>query len=164
MRNKYKIGFSHKILLKVKIFFKNLIIYLISLALLTVLIVPITSTSNLIWLSSMEMPIGLSEVFSVLLADLLNLGIILFLILLLPFGLGLIISKYTIKFIPLPANIWYFFISSLTMWLVLISTVEFLFQTEVIAGNRTSLGTFLHVMAGGIAGSVFYNLRYRMFV
>jgi|TARA_E500000331_G_scaffold50466_1_gene43599 hypothetical protein len=50
------------------------------------------------------------------------------------------------------------------MWLVLISTVEFLYQTEVIAGNRTSLGTFLHVMAGGIAGSVFYNLRYRMFV
>ena len=112
----------------------------------------------------MEMPVGLSEVLSVLIADLLNLGIILFLIFLLPFGLGLIISKYTIKFIPLPANIWYFFISSLTVWLVLISTVEFLYQTEVIAGNRTSLGTFLHVMAGGIAGSVFYNLRYRMFV
>jgi hypothetical protein len=49
------------------------------------------------------------------------------------------------------------------MWLVLIGTVELLYETEVIAGNRTSIGTFLHVMAGGLSGGIFYKLRYKMF-
>tara|TARA_Y100001949_G_C15989232_1_gene332058 strand:- start:323 stop:475 length:153 start_codon:yes stop_codon:yes gene_type:complete len=49
------------------------------------------------------------------------------------------------------------------MWLVLIGTVELLYETEVIAGNRTGIGTFFHVMAGGLSGGIFYKLRYKIF-
>ena len=80
-----------------------------------------------------------------------------------PVGFSLIISRYTSKLSAIPDFARYFIISALNMWLVLIGTVELLYETEVIAGNRTSIGTFLHVMAGGLSGGIFYNLRYKMF-
>ena len=130
---------------------------------LTLLIVPITSFSNLIWLNSMNMPVGIKIVFKVLLSDFINLGAILFLILMIPVGLSLIISRYTSRLPAISDFARYFIISALTMCLVLIGTVELLYETEVIAGNRTSIGTFLHVMAGGLSGGIFYQLRYKMF-
>ena len=131
---------------------------------LTLLIVPITSFSNLIWLNSMNMPVGIKIVYEVLISDLINLGVVLFLILMIPVGISLIISKYTSRFSAISDFARYFVISALTMWLVLIGTVELLYETEVIAGNRTSIGTFLHVIAGGLSGGIFYKLRYKIFV
>ena len=125
---------------------------------LTLLIVPITSFSNLIWLNSMNMPVGIKIVYEVLISDLINLGVVLFLILMIPVGISLIISRYTSRFSAISDFARYFVISALTMWLVLIGTVELLYETEVIAGNRTSIGTFLHVIAGGLAGGIFYIL------
>ena len=130
---------------------------------LTLLIVPITSFSNLIWLNSMNMPVGIKIVYEVLISDLINLGGVLFLILMIPVGISLIISKYTSRFSAISDFARYFVISALTMWLVLIGTVELLYETEVIAGNRTSIGTFLHVIAGGLSGGIFYKLRYKIF-
>ncbi len=130
---------------------------------LTLLIVPITSFSNLIWLNSMNMPVGIKIVYEVLISDLINLGVVLFLILMIPVGISLIISKYTSRFSAISDFARYFVISALTMWLVLIGTVELLYETEVIAGNRTSIGTFLHVIAGGLSGGIFYKLRYKIF-
>ena len=130
---------------------------------LTLLIVPITSFSNLIWLNSMNMPVGIKIIYEVLISDLINLGVVLFLILMIPVGISLIISKYTSRFSAISDFARYFVISALTMWLVLIGTVELLYETEVIAGNRTSIGTFLHVIAGGLSGGIFYKLRYKIF-
>ena len=130
---------------------------------LTLLIVPITSFSNLIWLNSMNMPVGIKIVYEVLISDLINLGVVLFLILMIPVGISLIISRYTSRFSAISDFARYFVISALTMWLVLIGTVELLYETEVIAGNRTSIGTFLHVIAGGLSGGIFYKLRYKIF-
>ena len=130
---------------------------------LTLLIVPITSFSNLIWLNSMNMPVEIKIVYEVLISDLINLGVVLFLILMIPVGISLIISKYTSRFSAISDFARYFVISALTMWLVLIGTVELLYETEVIAGNRTSIGTFLHVIAGGLSGGIFYKLRYKIF-
>ena len=148
----------------VKILFKNFSLYLLTTLILTLLIVPITSFSNLIWLNSMNMPVGIKIVYEVLISDLINLGVVLFLILMIPVGISLIISKYTSRFSAISDFARYFVISALTMWLVLIGTVELLYETEVIAGNRTSIGTFLHVIAGGLSGGIFYKLRYKIFV
>ena len=147
----------------VKILFKNFSLYLLTTLILTLLIVPITSFSNLIWLNSMNMPVGIKIVYEVLISDLINLGVVLFLILMIPVGISLIISKYTSRFSAISDFARYFVISALTMWLVLIGTVELLYETEVIAGNRTSIGTFLHVIAGGLSGGIFYKLRYKIF-
>lgn len=147
----------------VKILFKNFSLYMLTTLILTLLIVPITSFSNLIWLNSMNMPVGIKIVYEVLISDLINLGVVLFLILMIPVGISLIISKYTSRFSAISDFARYFVISALTMWLVLIGTVELLYETEVIAGNRTSIGTFLHVIAGGLSGGIFYKLRYKIF-
>lgn len=147
----------------VKILFKNFSLYLLTTLILTLLIVPITSFSNLIWLNSMNMPVGIKIIYEVLISDLINLGVVLFLILMIPVGISLIISKYTSRFSAISDFARYFVISALTMWLVLIGTVELLYETEVIAGNRTSIGTFLHVIAGGLSGGIFYKLRYKIF-
>lgn len=147
----------------VKILFKNFSLYILTTLILTLLIVPITSFSNLIWLNSMNMPVGIKIVYEVLISDLINLGVVLFLILMIPVGISLIISKYTSRFSAISDFARYFVISALTMWLVLIGTVELLYETEVIAGNRTSIGTFLHVIAGGLSGGIFYKLRYKIF-
>ena len=147
----------------VKILFKNFSLYLLTTLILTLLIVPITSFSNLIWLNSMNMPVGIKIVYEVLISDLINLGVVLFLILMIPVGISLIISRYTSRFSAISDFARYFVISALTMWLVLIGTVELLYETEVIAGNRTSIGTFLHVIAGGLSGGIFYKLRYKIF-
>jgi hypothetical protein len=40
--------------------------------------------------------------------------------------------------------------------LILILTVALLFETQIIAGNRTSIGTLLHVIAG-FAGGYFFG-------
>lgn len=111
----------------------------------------------------MNMPVGIKIVYEVLISDLINLGVVLFLILMIPVGISLIISKYTSRFSAISDFARYFVISALTMWLVLIGTVELLYETEVIAGNRTSIGTFLHVIAGGLSGGIFYKLRYKIF-
>ena len=147
----------------VKILFKNFSLYMLTTLILTLLIVPITIFSNLIWLNSMNMPVGIKIVYEVLISDLINLGVVLFLILMIPVGISLIISRYTSRFSAISDFARYFVISALIMWLVLIGTVELLYETEVIAGNRTSIGTFLHVMAGGLAGGIFYKLRYKIF-
>ena len=147
----------------VKILFKNFSLYLLTTLILTLLIVPITSFSNLIWLNSMNMPVGIKIVYEVLISDLINLGVVLFLIIMIPVGISLIISRYTSRFSAISDYARYFVISALTMWLVLIGTVELLYETEVIAGNRTSIGTFLHVIAGGLSGGIFYKLRYKIF-
>jgi len=110
----------------------------------------------------MKMPVGIEIVFEVLLSDFINLGAILFLILMIPVGLSLIVSRYTSRLSAISDFARYFIISALTMWLVLIGTVELLYETEVIAGNRTSIGTFLHVIAGGLSGGIFYKLRYKI--
>ena len=112
----------------------------------------------------MNMPVGIKIVYEVLISDLINLGVVLFLILMIPVGISLIISRYTSRFSAISDFARYFVISALTMWLVLIGTVELLYETEVIAGNRTSIGTFLHVIAGVLSVGIFYKLRYKIFV
>ncbi len=111
----------------------------------------------------MNMPVGIKIVFEVLISDFINLGLLLFLILMIPVGISLMISRYTSSLPFISDSVRYFLISALTMWLVLIGTVELLYETEVIAGNRTGIGTFFHVMAGGLSGGIFYKLRYKIF-
>jgi uncharacterized membrane protein len=121
--------------------------------------VPITTASYTIWLSSIEMPVTLNLFIASLIHDWFNLGVTLFLLFLVGFLIAFLITFiirkiFTINLISEPFS--YAIAGSVCILLILVLTVVLLFETQIIAGNRTTLGTFLHVLAG-FAGGYFFG-------
>ena len=120
--------------------------------------VPITTASYTIWLSSIDMPTTLNLFIASLIHDWFNLGVTLFLLFLVGFFIAFLITfairKYfDVKLISEPFS--YAIAGSVCIALILILTVALLFETQIISGNRTSVVTFLHVIAGFIGGYFF---------
>ena len=125
----------------------------------SLLSVPITTASYTIWLSSIDMPTTLNLFIASLIHDWFNLGVTLFLLFLVGFFIAFLITfalrKYfDVKLISEPFS--YAIAGSTCIALILILTVALLFETQIIAGNRPSIGTLLHVMAG-FAGGYFFG-------
>ena len=121
--------------------------------------VPITTASYTIWLSSIDMPITLNRFIASLIHDWFNLGVTLFLLFLAGFLIAFLITFiirkiFTINLISEPFS--YAIAGSVCILLILVLTVVLLFETQIIAGNRTAFGTFLHVLAG-FAGGYFFG-------
>ena len=121
--------------------------------------VPITTASYTIWLSSIEMPVTLNLFIASLIHDWFNLGITLFLLFLAGFLIAFLITFiirkiFTINLISEPFS--YAIAGSVCILLILVLTVVLLFETQIIAGNRTVVGTLLHVLAG-FAGGYFFG-------
>ena len=121
--------------------------------------VPITTASYTIWLSSIEMPVTLNLFIASLIHDWFNLGVTLFLLFLVGFLIAFLITFiirkiFTINLISEPFS--YAIAGSVCILLILVLTVVLLFETQIIAGNRTAFGTFLHVLAG-FAGGYFFG-------
>ena len=121
--------------------------------------VPITTASYTIWLSSIDMPTTLNLFIASLIHDWFNLGVTLFLLFLVGFFIAFLITfairKYfDVKLISEPFS--YAIAGSTCIALILILTAALLFETQIIAGNRPSIGTLLHVIAG-FAGGYFFG-------
>ena len=121
--------------------------------------VPITTASYTIWLSSIEMPVTLNLFIASLIHDWFNLGVTLFLLFLAGFLIAFLITFiirkiFNISIISEPFS--YAIAGSTCILLILVLTVVLLFETQVIAGNRTVVGTLLHVLAG-FAGGYFFG-------
>ena len=121
--------------------------------------VPITTASYTIWLSSIEMPVTLNLFIASLIHDWFNLGVTLFLLFLAGFLIAFLITfiirkMFNISIISEPFS--YAIAGSTCILLILVLTVVLLFETQVIAGNRTVVGTLLHVLAG-FAGGYFFG-------
>ncbi len=120
---------------------------------------PITTASYTIWLTSIDMPTTLNLFIASLIHDWFNLGVTLFLLFLVGFFIAFLITfvirKYfNVKLISEPFS--YAIAGSTCIALILVLTVALLFETQIIAGNRTSIGTLLHIMAG-FAGGYFFG-------
>ena len=105
------------------------------------------------------MPTTLNLFIASLIHDWFNLGVTLFLLFLVGFFIAFLITfvirKYfDVKLISEPFS--YAIAGSTCIALILILTVALLFETQIIAGNRTSIGTLLHVIAG-FAGGYFFG-------
>ncbi len=124
-------------------------------ALFTVaLTTPISSFANIIWLSSMNLPVNFFSSLEIILFDFQRLGTLLYGIIIIEFALAFslvgLIQKYISKtkyLYPIAGAL----ITGLTLFLL----VEFTTQTEVLGGNRTILGKFLHCVAGFAGGYLF---------
>ena len=131
----------------------------LSAALFTVLLVtPISSISNIIWLSSIDMPISLLSALEVLLFDFQRLGISLFAVFTIAFSIAFTVAGLVSKFTNFGGRNLYAIAGAVAIGVALILMVELLFQTQLLGGNRSFIGKVLHWVAGFFGGYFFYNL------
>ena len=131
----------------------------LSAALFTVLLVtPISSISNIIWLSSVDMPISLLSALEVLLFDFQRLGIALFAVFTIAFSIAFTVAGLVSKFTNFGGRNLYAIAGAVAIGVALILMVELLFQTQLLGGNRSFIGKVLHWVAGFFGGYFFYNL------
>lgn len=131
----------------------------LSTALFTVLLVtPISSISNIIWLSSVDMPMSLLSALEVLLFDFQRLGIALFAVFTIAFSIAFTVAGLVSKFTNFGGRNLYALAGAVAIGVALILMVELLFQTQLLGGNRSFIGKVLHWIAGFFGGYFFYNL------
>ena len=131
----------------------------LSAALFTVMLVtPISSISNIIWLSSIDMPISLLSALEVLLFDFQRLGIALFAVFTIAFSIAFTVAGLVSKFTNFGGRNLYAIAGAVAIGVALILMVELLFQTQLLGGNRSFIGKVLHWVAGFFGGYFFYNL------
>ena len=134
-------------------------IAIMSAALLTVLfITPISSVSNLLWLSSVDMPVNASSSLEVILYDFQRLGLPLYGVVIIGFAIAFLVSGLISKYTSLGGKYLYALAGSVAIGVALFLMVELLFQSELLGGNRTLIGKILHWLAGFIGGYFYYFL------
>ena len=80
-------------------FLHYLLAILLTALVITILAVPITTFSNMIWLNSIEMPVSLSIILNTLVSDWLGLGIPLLVIFFIGLNIAMPVAFITKKFI-----------------------------------------------------------------
>ena len=134
----------------------------LSAALFTVmLITPISSVSNLIWLSSVDMPVSISSSLEVLLFDFQRLGIALYGVVILGFAIAFSVAGLISRFTNLGGKYLYAVAGSVAIAFAVFLMVELLFKTELLGGHRTFIGKSLHWLAGFFGGYFYYCLFQR---
>ena len=130
-----------------------------SAALLTVLLItPISSISNLIWLNSVDMPIGIISSLEVLLFDFQRLGILLYGVVIIGFAIAFSFTAVLIKFTNISAKYLYALAGAVSIGTAMYLMVELFFESELLGGNRTFVGKVLHWIAGFFGGYFYYSL------
>jgi hypothetical protein len=130
-----------------------------SAALLTVLLItPISSISNLIWLNSVDMPIGIISSLEVLLFDFQRLGILLYGVVIIGFAIAFSFTAVLIKFTNISAKYLYALAGAVSIGAAMYLMVELLFESELLGGNRTFVGKVFHWIAGFFGGYFYYSL------
>ena len=125
-------------------------------ALLTVaLTTPISSFTNIVWLSSMNAPLSFFSGLEIILFDFQRLGILLYGIIIIEFAIAFsfagIVNNYFFK-----SDYAYAIAGAIVTGLTLFLITELTTQTEVLSGNRTLIGKILHCLAG-FAGGYFFS-------
>ena len=132
---------------------------ILSAALFTVmLITPISSISNLIWLTSADMPVGLINSIEVILFDFQRLGIALFGVIVVGFSVAFFVAGLISRYSTYGGKYLFAAAGAVAIGMVLFLMVELLFQTQLLGGNRSIIGKILHGVAGFLGGYFFYSL------
>lgn len=131
----------------------------LSAALFTVmLITPISSISNLIWLASADMPVGFVTWIEVILFDFQRLGIALYAVVIIGFGIAFSVAGLISRYSSYSGKYLFAVAGAAAIGMALFLMVELLFQTQLLGGNRSIIGKILHCVAGFIGGYFFYSL------
>ena len=128
----------------------------------SLLAAPITSVQNLLWLVSEGMPIDYWLAGDILLKDLYRFASVFFVLIGVSFALGFpvawLIGRYVFGARPAFMYILYSAAAAVSMTAMLWALVAFGFETQLIGGNRSTLGKLLHAAAAGLGGLIFAKL------
>ena len=117
--------------------------------------VPITSISYLYWLSSIDVPINLKVIIESLIHDWIYFSPVLFIIYSIGFLIAFLTSKFLLLLFKWEKRIVYGMAGACAVAAILYLSVTLLFETQVIAGNRYTLGWMFHIIFGFFGGYIF---------
>ena len=132
---------------------------LISCLVVTTLVVLVNTLSNLIWLSSMDMPINISLIFQSFFQDLIGMNlrsqIPLYFLICIPLIASLVVIKILVNKALEPKILYYSLAGSVAI-LGLVILLPYAFDNvEPIAGSRTYLGKIFMTLSGLVGGYYF---------
>ena len=132
---------------------------LISCLVVTTLVVLVNTLSNLIWLSSMDMPINISLIFQSFFQDLIGMNlrsqIPLYFLICIPLITSLVVIKILVNKALKPKILYYSLAGSLAI-LGLVILLPYAFDNvEPIAGSRTYMGKIFMTLSGLVGGYYF---------
>tara|TARA_B100000945_G_scaffold216077_1_gene174226 strand:- start:112 stop:567 length:456 start_codon:yes stop_codon:yes gene_type:complete len=132
---------------------------LISCLVVTTLVVLVNTLSNLIWLSSMDMPINISLIFQSFFQDLIGMNlrsqIPLYFLICIPLITSLVVIKILVNKALEPKILYYSLAGSVAI-LGLVILLPYAFDNvEPIAGSRTYLGKIFMTLSGLVGGYYF---------
>ena len=131
----------------------------LSAALFTVMLMtPVSSLTKLIWLYSVDMPVGLISSLEMILFDFQRMGIGLYILIIVGFTVAFTTAGLISRFSSLGGKYLYAIAGGTAIFMTLFLMVELVFQSELIAGNTTFIGKILHFVAGFFGGYFFYFL------
>ena len=131
----------------------------LSAALFTVMLMtPVSSLTKLIWLVSVDMPVGLISSLEMILFDFQRMGIGLYILIIVGFTVAFTTAGLISRFSSLGRKYLYAIAGGTAIFMTLFLMVELVFQSELIAGNTTVIGKILHFIAGFFGGYFFYFL------
>ena len=131
----------------------------LSAALFTVMLMtPVSSLTKLIWLVSVDMPVGLISSLEMILFDFQRMGIGLYILINVGFTVAFTTAGLISRFSSLGGKYLYAIAGGTAIFMTLFLMVELVFQSELIAGNTTVIGKILHFIAGFFGGYFFYFL------
>ncbi|MDC0576858.1 hypothetical protein OAP03_00965 [Gammaproteobacteria bacterium] len=132
---------------------------ILSALLVTLLVVLVTTASNLIWLSSMNMPINFALISSTFISDVIGMNfksqIPLYLLVSLPLVLFLYVTKLSSKWIFSNLIYLYSFAGAISMLGLMTLLPLALDNLEPISGSRTNIGKLCMTICGFLGGYFF---------
>tara|TARA_B100000575_G_scaffold100427_1_gene80123 strand:- start:1780 stop:2241 length:462 start_codon:yes stop_codon:yes gene_type:complete len=128
----------------------------------TLLVVLVSTSSNLIWLNSMNLPIDLNLATSTFLKDIIGMNfnsqIPLYLLISIPLVLFLYSTKLILKILFSKKIYPYALAGSISMLILIIALPLALDNLEPISGSRTTIGKIFMTICGCLGG-YFYGVR-----
>ena len=138
---------------------KTLLDLLTSAILVTLLVILVSTLSNLIWLSSMNLPIDFNLITSTFFSDVIGMNfnsqIPLYLLVSLPFIIFLYLAKIIAKNLSSNSVYLYALAGALSMFCLMVFLPMALDNLEPISGSRTYIGKLCMTICGFFGGYFF---------
>jgi hypothetical protein len=138
---------------------KNILMFLVTVFITTFLLVSQTTISNLIWLSSLDMPVNVSIVITSIFHDLISMntqgeipaaGLVA-----LGMVIAFIVARIVLIWIPIKKKYIYAFAGGAALLMIALLMPLAFYNLDLLAGARSTLGKLFLVISGMLGGYFF---------
>ena len=138
---------------------KNILMFLVTVFITTFLLVSQTTISNLMWLSSLDMPVNASIVVTSIFHDLISMntqgevpaaGLVA-----LGMAIAFIVARITLIWIPIKRTYVYAFAGGAALLMIVLLMPLAFYNLDLLAGARSTLGKLFLVISGILGGYFF---------